>query len=98
MKGEDLKDAGIAKVAMNNAAFVSALVNKAHALGSRVGEITADDLRKWADEHDIRPTHPNAWGAVFRELGRHPRWQRTGFQKSRIPSNHARMISTWRYT
>ena len=96
-QGDLLKQYGIDRVASHNPEFIATIVKQANIFGQQFGEVTSDDLRLWANLHDIYPDHSNAWGAVFRELGRDPRWTRSGFTKSQIPSNHARIISVWKY-
>lgn len=86
------RDAGILQVISNNQCFVSTMKGIARLLARRRGVVSSDDLRKMATEYGVRPNHENAWGAIFRGK----EWQAVGFIKSKLPSNHARMIRTWR--
>jgi len=58
------------------------------------GEVTSDDLRKFADTYDFHPPTSNkAFGAIFRG----PAWEAVGFTTSKLPTSHARPIRVWRY-
>ena len=92
-QGDMLKQMGLDLVTEHNPDFVEIVRERAIRLAKMNGRVSSDALREWAELHDITPIHPNAWGAVFRGPG----WERIGFRKSRIPSNHSRMISIWRY-
>ena len=96
-QGDLLKKKGIDQVASHNPDFIATVINQANIFGQKFGEVTSDDLRLWANINRIYPLHTNAWGAVFRELGKSSRWTRSGFTKSQIPSNHSRIISVWKY-
>ena len=91
-QGELLKKYGIELVESHNPDFVHLVRAAAVEISQQVGQVTCDDLRMWANLNDIRPEHPNAWGAVFR-VG----FERIGFTKSQVPSNHARIISIWKH-
>jgi hypothetical protein len=45
----------------------------------------------YADNHNLQPQSPNAWGAVFR--GEH--WEVRGYAQSAYKSNHARRVIVW---
>lgn len=71
--------------------FCALMRKVARKFASRSGTVTTDDLRKWASPRNIRPTHPNTWGSVFKTGGFHP----IGRINSQIPTNHKRSICVW---
>jgi hypothetical protein len=89
--GEVLRDEGIARVETNNHEFVVQLRRVARKHSDKHGKVTVDDLRLWADAHQVIPAHRNAYGAIFK--GRD--WRLVGRQRSTYPSNHYRWISVW---
>jgi hypothetical protein len=88
-----LKAAGQALVESHNETFVALMRAEAKRISLERGWLTSDDLRVYADQQNIHPQHPNAWGSVF--LG--PCWQVIGRRKSAIPSSHHREIKIWQY-
>ena len=91
-EGQILKQYGIELVRSHNPDFVELCRGYAREHATAYGSVTSDDVRLWANLNDIYPNHPNAWGAVFKTG-----FERVGFTKSKIPSNHARIISIWRH-
>jgi len=89
-QGDILKQYGIEQVERHNTDFVAIMRGVAVDFATIHGRVTSDDVRLYANLHDIYPAHPNAWGAVFKDG-----FRRVGFVKSQIPSNHSRMISVW---
>jgi hypothetical protein len=55
------------------------------------GEVSSDDVRRWAEQHGIEMPS-NAWGSLFRGL----EWQHVRWQQSRKRTNNARRIQVWR--
>jgi hypothetical protein len=86
------RDSGIEAVISSNECFVSTMRGIARIIVRRKGVVTSDDLREIARDHGIVPKHENAWGGIFRGN----EWECVGFMKSKLPSNHARTIRTWR--
>ena|SRR3990167_451308 len=86
------RDAGIAQVISRNECFVSTMRGIARILARRRGVVNMDDLREIANEYGIVPNHQNAFGGIFRGQ----EWEIAGYTQSKIPSNHARRIATWR--
>ena len=84
---------GIEQVAYANSAFVASMRIMAYAIATQQGTVTSDDLRRYASERGMKPTHPNAWGSIFREVG----WKADGMTRSKVRSNHGRMIRVWRW-
>jgi hypothetical protein len=91
MKGETAKQFGLDLVSNHNPDFLATMRHVARVHCTRHGEVTIDDVRQWADLMSYKPSHPNAWGAVFRTG-----FERIGFRKSTTPSAHSRMVSVWR--
>lgn len=89
--GEKLRDDGVKQVSEHNKAFISCMRAIADYLINRDGQTTTDDLRMYAEAHDIKPSHHNAWGCIFREK----KYKAIGHIKSIYASNHAREIKIW---
>ena len=92
-EGRKLRDAGIKKVAINNADFIAKMQKKALRLSETKGEVHIDDLRAYAIKQGIQPDHKNAWGAIFRAKG----WHKIGYRPSALPSNHGHVSPVWVY-
>lgn len=90
--GDTLRDAGMATTELANADFIRTMRAKAIEIAKAKGVVTSDDLRKHAQELQIGPSHPNAWGALFR-VGK--TWRVVGRIKSKLSSNHSREIRVW---
>jgi len=91
--GRMARDAAIARVISNNESVVATLRGIARILAQRRGVVTMDDVRQVANDYGIVPDHPNVFGAVFHARG----WEPVGYVQSKIPTNRARVIRTWRY-
>lgn len=89
--GRQAKEHGLDLIERHSDGFVQAARRYARTFASLNGTVTADDVRRWAEEHGMAPRHPNAWGAVFRGDFVHQ-----GYTQSTITSNHARTIKVWR--
>jgi len=72
MNGQELKNAGIALVEMNNGEFVQVMRKYAVAQAKRSGKVDADWIRKEAGKRGFYPNHPNAYGAIFRTAEHNP--------------------------
>ena len=92
-EGQRLKREGQETVAENNRYFIFMMRNQAKRHCDIHGQVTTDDLRRWAAGLGIYPTHPNAYGSIFKGKG----WTVIGRQPSKLPGNHARSISVWRW-
>lgn len=91
MGGQERKQMGLFQVAQNNQTFLETMRGYARMICRKNGSVTSDDLREKARDLDIEPTHPNAWGAVFKGGD----WVVLGFEPSNWPSNHGRPIRRW---
>lgn len=91
--GAEARDAGLALVALNGEEFLRHVRKAAELIAARHGSVTADDLRAWCSVAQIRPHHPNLWGAVFKAPG----WRCIDRRRSTLRSNHAREIRVWAY-
>lgn len=91
--GEFLKKQGRDKVENNAGEWMGWIRREAILIAARNGTVTSSDLREVANRHDRQPHHPNAWGSVFRGKG----WKLVGYEKSTVPSAHARRIAIWAY-
>jgi len=77
---------GIDKVVANGADWLETARNKAVTIIDRRGYVTSDDIHA---ECEPPPwLHPNTMGAVFKD----PRFRPDGYQRSRRPSAHGRII------
>ncbi len=92
-EGKALKEAGIDRVASNNTTFIDLMRAEAMRIANQRGWVSSDDLRVYASQLNLEPTHCNAYGAVFKG----PRWKIVGRRKSAVPGNHAREIKIWAY-
>jgi len=92
-EGQSLKSAGQDLVAGHNEEFVSLMRAEAMRISNGLGYVTSDDLRVYAARIGLEPSHPNAWGAVFKGKG----WRSIGYRKSAVPQSHARIIRIWQY-
>ena len=90
-EGLAAKDEGLELVEENNLRWVDWMRMMAKGRIKMYGQVTVDDLRKYADGANWYPASPNAWGAIFRG----PEWVELGREKSRVPSNHGRKITVW---
>ena len=82
---------GVRRVKVNGPVFNARMRAEALDFVARYGNVSTDDLRRYADRIGIEPHHPNAWGAIFRGK----KWRRIGEKKSIWPSNHARRIGVY---
>ena len=87
--GEALKDEGRSRVEENSGGWVCRMRDHAVEMALEQGSVNIDALRIRASINEDYPHSPNAWGAIFRGKG----WKIIGYEKSRIPSNHARRIA-----
>lgn len=92
-ESQRLCDEGIRRVSVNNVDFLDMMRTEAKRISREQGVVSSDSLRQYGAAHNITPTHPNAWGAIFREKG----WETLGFTKSVVPSCHARTIRLWKW-
>ena len=93
LTGELLKQQGLDQVTANNEQFVDSMRQIAKGISILKGQVCTDDLRAAADKAGLRPTHCNAWGAVFRGAG----WVVIGRKASTYPSTHGREIRIWKW-
>lgn len=94
--GANLQRAGQDAMESSDGSFVGILREWARQLSRARGEdgwVTSDDLRAYADQMGLIPSHSNAWGSIFRG----PRWVIVGRHRSTIPGNHNREIRKWQY-
>jgi hypothetical protein len=85
------RDAGIAAISARNQTFLETVRGAARMICRRHGTVTADDVRKWADENGIEPTGKNAWGAVFKSRD----FVAVGFTTSRQVQGHGNLQRVW---
>lgn len=90
-EGRRRRDAGVEATESANGEWIQRIRAVAVALRRQLGTTTVDDLRVYADNHNLQPQSPNAWGAVFR--GEH--WEVRGYAQSAYKSNHARRVIVW---
>lgn len=92
-QGALLKEDGFASVSENNTVFLAQMRAEARRISEIRGWVTSDDLRVYASQQNLEPTHCNAYGAIFKG----PQWKIIGRRKSAVPGNHARSIAIWQY-
>jgi len=86
------RDDGISQIISNNECFIATMRGIARIIARRKGIVNSDDLREVANEYGVKPKHSNAWGGIFRGS----EWECAGRVKSKLPSNHAREIRSWK--
>ena len=86
------RESGKDLVSIKGDNFLGLMRSEAARIAKNLGSVTIDDLRRLAIERNIKPHHPNVWGAIFRG----DKWVSTGFTQSELVSNHARTIRVWR--
>lgn len=87
--GEQLKQAGIALVAMGNEAWLAIVREHARQVAISGGSVSINDLRPKFDlPHGASP---NLWGAVFKTR----QFRMVGFGVATHPSAHARRIGIY---
>lgn len=91
-EGERLRDEGIEQVETNNVAFVDVMRRLAIEHARTYGFVSADDMRPIASRLGLMPTHPNAWGAVFRD----DRFTVLGYKQSTTASRHGGLLRVWK--
>lgn len=89
--GERERDAGVAKVETNERSFVERMRSHAATVARVNGNVSSDDLRRYAKAVGIKPNHPNAWGSIFRG----GMFEQIGYRRSMLRSNHGRQIRVW---
>lgn len=87
-----LRDRGIELVSLSNASFLETMRGVARMICRDKGEVCADDLRDWAKDHGIEPSHKNAWGAVFKNGD----FESVRFIRSRQVQGHGNLICIWK--
>jgi len=90
-EGERRRETGLDLVADHNLGWLARARKEAERVARQQGEVTVEELRRWADEQDDQPNHPNAWGTVFRGNG----WRPVGYRQNGRESAHARRVVVW---
>jgi hypothetical protein len=86
------RDEGIQAVSHSNATFIETVRSAARMICRKNGTVSADDVREWAKQRGIEPTHKNAWGAVFCKS----EFEFVCYFRSRQLSGRGNLISRWR--
>jgi hypothetical protein len=92
-RGRQYRDHGLEKVGRNNDEFMHRCRQYAIDCCRREGSVTIEQVRIFATCEAIIPTHPNAWGTIFKAKGFKP----TGFAQNGMESAHARLVRVWTY-
>ena len=91
--GEELRDAGMASVEANNEQWNEKAYAAVYEVALKKEFFTVDDLSHFT----LKPTHPNAWGPVWRNLIRDRVIQDTGrMVRVKDPKKHARRVPVYR--
>ena len=84
-------------VAANNSMWIASMKAFARSISARDGKVSSDRLLNAAELFG-KPTHPNAWGAIFRnsdaEAGT---WVVVGYKQSSKPSRKGGLIRVWAF-
>jgi len=90
MNGQDLRDAGIARVSIGREEWIAKARGTAIAIARRAGQVTINDVRKFIElPADF---HPNTLGAVLRGDA----FQAIGFCQATHASAHARVVRVYK--
>jgi hypothetical protein len=92
-EGKLRKKVGLDSVSYRNQFFLNEVRHWAISRSNWNGSVSIEDVRDWADSMGLVPSHPNAWGVVFK--GKH--WKPCGECKNTIPSTHHRRILLWKW-
>lgn len=94
--GERLKLEGTSTVLGHNVSWHDSVRSILLELTLRYDQFTSDDLRMACQMRGVpNPKHHNAWGASMSSAAKAGLVRRIGYQKSELPSTHARIISIW---
>lgn len=89
---------GIEKLELSHDEWLRQVRTYARTVCLRCGSVSSDALRAAESCYALpTPHHPNAWGAVFREVSKDGYWHRIETKASAYPSNHGRLIGIWRW-
>lgn len=92
-EGRLLRDEALEALAgMADSEFVDIARNYAKAYARKHGQVTSDDVRRWANIIGLEPDSPKQWGCLF--MGKE--WYKVGYTQTAIKSSHARPIGVWR--
>lgn len=86
------RDEGIAKVAGKNGTFISTGRGIARLVYRRKGYVTMDQVRPILERRGLRPTHHNAYGAIFRSGEFKP----IGYTVSKQVQGHGNKVLKWK--
>ena len=87
------KELGISQVSERDGVFLDLMRAEAKRLSDSRGSVTSDDIRVYASQLDLEPTHCNVYGAIFKG----PYWKVIGRRKSAVPQGYSREIKIWQY-
>jgi hypothetical protein len=90
-RSRSARNLGIERVASRNVEFLRRCREFALAVCISSGSVTIEDVRDFARAQGLVPTHPNAWGAVFKTADFEP----VGYHVNTIESAHARTVRRW---
>lgn len=92
-EGQQLQREGQETVAAKNEKLLGIMRRIAKSYSHAFGYVTTDDLRAFAVQNSLYPTHHNFWGSVLKGKG----WTVIGRQPSKLPGNHHREIRVWKW-
>lgn len=92
----EARDTGVQRVASKNATFIETMRGVARLICHRNGTVTADDLKVWAAQHDMEPTHYNAYGAIFRTKAWKEEFELVRHVRSKQVQGHGNLIGLWK--
>jgi len=97
-EGQYLMELGQDKVESNNKEWMRKMRALAKLISAKNGRVSTDDLHEHTDRLGL-PTHPNAWGAIFKNRNENTdgQWTFIGTKRSDRKEAHARRISVWQY-
>ena len=88
-----LRQEGQHRVEENSGGVVRVLREQAKRMSLQNGSVTPDQLRAWAERHEIRVHHFNVWGCLYSEKG----WKKVRPVTSSRPKGHGNRVFAWQW-
>ena len=87
------KREGMARAESRDPDLAEVLREHARGVSNRLGRVTIDDCRDFADANGLVAPSTAFWGVIFKQPG----WERLGFEPSRRVEKHGHVQSVWRW-
>lgn len=87
------KREGMARAESRAPDLAELLRDHARGVSHRIGRVTIDDCRDFAEANGLSVPSPAFWGVVFKGPG----WERIGFEPSKRAGKNSHVQSVWRW-